>query len=87
MLFVLEAVLISRYPISLAIAPEVPVKTVVPVLSYVNLLPLTAKFEVMVTSPGKAWTFVAAIYKYRTIFLAVWDAPKKIDVWKLLENV
>jgi hypothetical protein len=32
----------------------------------------------MVTSPGKAWTFVAAIYKYRTIFLAVWDAPKKI---------
>ena len=28
----------------------------------------------------KAWTFVAAIYKYRTIFLAVWDAPKKIDV-------
>jgi len=80
MLFVLEAVLISRYPISLAIAPEVPVKTVVPVLSYVNLLPLTAKFEVMVTSPEKAWTFVAAIYKYRTIFLAVWDAPKKIGV-------
>jgi hypothetical protein len=80
MLFVLEEVLISRYPISLAFASEVPVKTVVLVLSYVNLLPLTAKFEVMVTSPGKAWTFVAAIYKYRTIFLAVWDAVKKIDV-------
>jgi hypothetical protein len=46
----------------------------------------TTKFDEMVTSPGKAWTFVAAIYKYRTIFLAVWDAPKKIDVWKVLDE-
>ncbi len=31
----------------------------------------------MATSPEKAWTFVCAIYKYRTIFLGGWDAPKK----------
>jgi len=80
MLFVDNEVLISRYPISFAAAPEAPVNTVVLVLSYVNLLPLTAKFEEMATSPEKAWTFVCAIYKYRTIFLAVWDAPKKMDV-------
>jgi hypothetical protein len=42
--------------------------------------PVTVTSPGMVTSPEKAWTFVAAIYKYRTNFLAVWDAPKKIDV-------
>jgi hypothetical protein len=47
----------------------------------------TVTFDEMVTSPGKAWTFVAAIYKYRTIFLAVWDAPKKNVFFSLYLNI
>jgi len=36
-----------------------------------EIILLTFMFEATSTSPEKTWTFVAAIYKYPTIFLVV----------------
>ena len=68
----------------LEVGLSVPIPTLFATESTKRVFVSTAKFEEMATSPEKAWTFVCAIYKYRTIFLAVWDAPKKMDVLGIL---